>query len=380
VTRALWLAALVAVLALPAGAAAKDSSIRGSVVGGTPATVEDWPFVTGLVVRGQPADQSHFCGGSVADAQHVITAAHCIEGENANALDVVVGRTRLADDEGGERIPVASLAIQPAYDSDAVTHDVAVLRLARPIVAPAPIVPAAPEEAGLAAAGQPVRVAGWGLAGQFPDTTPDVLQQAALTVMGPSRCRKAYGNDFDTNTTICAGTPDVGVPDSCSGDSGGPLVADGPAGPRLVGIVSYGSEQCGDPASPAAYTRVSNESAFIAAQLGGAAPVEPPPPTGAIDPRATIGRIWCGKRCYVEVGATGPGAEQVPALAVRVRRSARGRVKAKDSTYSAKRLTNTRWRAKISLPLGNVRISARAVDANGRTLGKSDRVYVQVTP
>jgi hypothetical protein len=93
-----------------------------------------------------------------------------------------------------------------------------------------------------------------------------------------------------------------------------------------------------------------------------------------------IGRIWCGARCYVEVGATGPGAEQVPALAVRVRRFARGRTTAKDRTYSAKRLTNTRWRAKVGLPYGNVRISARAVDARGRTLGEPDRVYTQVVP
>jgi hypothetical protein len=104
------------------------------------------------------------------------------------------------------------------------------------------------------------------------------------------------------------------------------------------------------------------------------------PPSTEIDPRVEIGRIWCKSRCYVEVGATGPGVEQVPALSVRVRRFARGRVKAKDATYSAKRLTNTRWRAKVSLPLGNVRISARAVDANGRTLGETDRVYTQVIP
>lgn len=371
---ALWLAVLALVLALPATALA--APIRGAVVGGTPAAADDWPFVAALVVRGEPAHRSIFCGGSVADATHVITAAHCLEGETADAIDVVVGRTRLADDIG-ERLPVTSFAVHPGYDSQTMNHDIAVLRLAQPIGAPQPIAPASPEEAGLAAPGLPVRVAGWGLMGE--DVSPDVLMQAPMTVIGPNRCRKAWGNDFDTGLQVCAGTPDLGVPDSCSGDSGGPLVADGPAGARLVGIVSYGSDPCGDPLSPGGYTRVSAQSAFIAAQLGGAAPVEPTP-TGEIDPRVEIGRIWCKSRCYVEVGATGPGADRVPALAVRVRRFARGRVKAKDTTYSAKRLTNTRWRAKVGLPYGNVRISARAVDANGATLGETDRVYTEVVP
>lgn len=371
---ALWLAVLALVLALPA--AASGAPIRGAVVGGTPAAADDWPFVAALVVRGEPAHRSIYCGGSVADATHVITAAHCLEGETADSMDVVVGRTRLADDFG-ERVPVASIGMHPGFDSSTMNHDIAVLRLERPIAAPAPIAPASPDEAGLAAPGQPVRVAGWGLVGE--SLSPDALMQAPLTVIGPNRCRKAWGAEFDTNLQVCAGTPDLGVPDSCSGDSGGPLVADGPAGPRLVGIVSYGSDPCGDPLSPGGYTRVSSESAFIAEQLGGAAPVQPPPTT-EIDPRVEIGRIWCGSRCYVEVGATGPGAENVPALSVRVRRFARGRVKAKDTTYSATRLTNTRWRAKVSLPYGDVRISSRALDANGRTLGATDRVYTQVIP
>jgi hypothetical protein len=310
----------------------------------------------------------------------VITAAHCVEGESAGGIDVMVGTARLA--AGGERLKVASLAIAPGYGGDGSAHDLAVLRLAEPVTAGAPLAAATQEDASLGNAGTPVRVAGWGLVSQSPPTTPDVLQQAALTVVGPSRCRKAYGGDFDASLMICAGTPDVGVPDSCSGDSGGPLVADGPQGPRLVGVVSYGSEVCGDPEAPAAYTRVSAESAFVANQLGGAPPPapEPTPPADQLDPRVEIGRIWCKSRCYVEVGATGAGAEAVPGLVVRVRRSRKGNRKAVDRTYSAKRLSNTRWRAKVGLPYGTLRISARAVNAGSRTIGSTDRVSVDVVP
>ena len=367
---------LVLLLALPASAGA--ASIGKSVVGGSPASIEDWPFIAALVVTGQPADRGQFCGASVADASHVITAAHCIEGESPQGVEVVTGRDRLAENVG-ERVPVASIAVHPSYGGEGSNHDLAVLRLAQPLAAPVPIAPAGPADAALAAAGLGVRVAGWGLVSQAPDAVPEVLQQAPLTVVGPNRCRKAYGADFDTAQMICAGTPDVGPPDSCNGDSGGPLVADGPLGPRLVGVVSYGAERCGDPQAPGVYTRLSAESAFITDQLGGA----PPPPLlqdPALDPDVEIGRIWCSSRCYVEVGATGAGVESLPGLQVRVRRAKKGRRKAVDRTYSAKRLSNTRWRAKVGLPLGNLKITARAVDASGLALGGGDSARISVVP
>jgi secreted trypsin-like serine protease len=377
VTRlALRLAALALVLALPAAAGA--APIRGSVVGGSDAVAEDWPFAVALVVSGEPADRAHYCGGSAADATHVITAAHCIEGERPGDVDVVAGRLRLAD-PGGERVGVASIAVHPGFAGDGSSHDIAVLRLAVPLTAGGAIAPAAPNEAGLAAAGQTVRVAGWGLISQAAGERPAALQAAPLTVTGPSRCRRAYGGDFDSALMICAGTPDIGLPDSCNGDSGGPLVADGPLGPRLVGIVSYGSDVCGDPAAPAAYTRVSAESAFIAEQLGGAPPPETPP-GGELDPEVEISRIWCGARCYVEVGATGPGAAAVSGVQVRVRRARRGARKGVDRAYAARRLSATRWRAKVGLPPGSLRISARAVDQVGHTLGGADRVWVDMAP
>jgi secreted trypsin-like serine protease len=380
VTRhALWLAALATalLLALPASAGAKR--IHSSVVGGEPASIQEWPFIAALVVAGQTADQGQFCGGSVADELHVITAAHCVEGEKASGVNVVVNRSRLADN-AGERVAVASIAVEPAYDNENVVHDVAILKLASPVGA-GTIAPAGSGESALGNAGRAVSVAGWGLTSQSPPTQPDVLQQAALTIVSPSRCRRAYGS-FDSNLSICAGTPDVGRPDSCQGDSGGPLVGSGADGLRLVGIVSFGGDVCGDPESPGAYTRVSSEASFIAEQLGGAPPPPPPPPPppSELDPRVEIGRIWCKTRCYVEVGATGPGADTVPGVIVRVRRSRSSRHKAVNRSYAARRLSATRWRAKVGLPFGVLKITARAVNAQFKTIGSTDRVTVEVVP
>jgi hypothetical protein len=199
--------------------------------------------------------------------------------------------------------------------------------------------------------------------------------------MGPTRCRRGY-DSFDTSLVICAGTAGGGPPGTCQGDSGGPLVGGTPDAPRLVGIVSFGAQVCADPEIPAGYTRVSSESAFISRQLGGAPPTPPgpSPPIEKLDPHLTIGQIWCKTKCYVDVGATGDGAKRVPSVLVRVRRAPRNGRKGTDKTYAAKRLSNTRWRARVGLPFGVLRITARAADFGGRTIGNPDRVAVEVVP
>ena len=375
---AISLATLAAVLAVALPSAAAAAPIHATVVGGSDATIAEWPFIAALTVHGQSASDGQFCGGSVADSTHVITAAHCVEGEKASGIDVVVGRARLGD-AAGERVRVAGIAVEPQYDNESNDHDIAILTLATGVSA-TPIAPAGGDDGELDNAGSAVAVAGWGLVSQSPPAVPSVLQQAPLTVVGPSRCRKAYGSGFDTALTICAGTPDVGVPDSCNGDSGGPLVANGSSGVRLVGLVSFGGDVCGDPDAPGAYTRVRSESSFITQHLSGSLPVDPgpEPPDGALDPRVEIGRIWCKARCYVDVGATGPGAAQVPGLIVRIRRGGSASHTAVDRSYGAKRLSATRWRAKVGLPFGRLRVSARAVDSGLRKIGSSDAVTVIV--
>lgn len=52
---------------------------------------------------------------------------------------------------------------------------------------------------------------------------------------------------------ICAGA--VGL-DTCEGDSGGPLMSRNSKGTYLVGVVSIGSEECGD-GNPALYSRIT---------------------------------------------------------------------------------------------------------------------------
>jgi hypothetical protein len=81
-------AALVlgAVAAVPVFAAAEEKAFEAQVVGGKPVPDGKYPFMAALEGRfpqepgGEPSPQfQQFCGGSLVDRGHVMTAAHCVE-------------------------------------------------------------------------------------------------------------------------------------------------------------------------------------------------------------------------------------------------------------------------------------------------------------
>src|SRR4051794_29316840 len=109
----------------------------GAVTFGRPAS-EPYPWMASVQTR---SDGSHFCGGSLVAPRWVLTAAHCVDGEQAQDLQVVLGRTKLSS-AGGETFQVAGIIQHEAYRTDpAGGHDVALLHLDRPSGAP-PLPPA----------------------------------------------------------------------------------------------------------------------------------------------------------------------------------------------------------------------------------------------
>jgi secreted trypsin-like serine protease len=56
------------------------------IVGGEPAPAGAFPFIVSLQKSG-----SHFCGGSLLNANTVVTAAHCAVGQTASTLRVRAG-------------------------------------------------------------------------------------------------------------------------------------------------------------------------------------------------------------------------------------------------------------------------------------------------
>merc|ERR1712226_860996 len=56
------------------------------IVGGQDATRGQWPWQVSL----RNAANRHFCGGVIINSNWVLTAAHCVDGNSAGGLRVVV--------------------------------------------------------------------------------------------------------------------------------------------------------------------------------------------------------------------------------------------------------------------------------------------------
>lgn len=267
--RTLLVALLLALTAAPAvtsetAAAARTGPRPPAIV--NPDDTAYLPWQAGLVQLEEGGEIGFplaiFCGATVRDATHVITAAHCVPDADAADLMVVVGLYERSAPQatGAEAIAVSAITSHPAY-GDGQSNDLAVLTLARPIAHPD--VMALPR-VGVGAG----HVGGWALISGWGDTDPatpggqqpDELLYALINVYPDGRCA-GYGQGYDPVTMLCGGYTEGGVTqDTCQGDSGGPLAAyDRAAGEptALIGVVSFG-RGCADPAFPGVYTRLAN--------------------------------------------------------------------------------------------------------------------------
>lgn len=373
----LLVAAFLALLA--AGASA--------IVGGTRADPAAWPFVV-AIVRAQRRDDvaGQFCGGSLIAPRAVLTAAHCLDGR---ALEVLAGTTTLSAG-GGETARVAERRLAPGYDPVDTEPDLAVLVLDRPLSTPVVAV-AGPAEAGapaggaLTAPGRPVAAAGWGLTRRAPRVFADDLRAAHLRVLPDWACAAAHGELWIPRTQLCAGTP-TARPDTCAGDSGGPLIARTAGGaPRLVGVVSYGGEDCGLPERPGVYARTAPFARWIAreaarAQLLAAPAIQPRPlrdrERDAID--LAFGARDCPAvtRCYVDLRTRGPVERLGGGLRLSVRRLGDAPLR---RTARFQRVQAGRWRAWTNLPYGEIHLRAYGVDASGALVTRTIRDALEIT-
>lgn len=247
-------------------AAPKPKRAGASIVGGGAANPAKWPFAVFMLRDGRFS-----CGGSVIAPTKILTAAHCVLGIGPARLAIVANRFRLKDPGVGQRIQVSGVAVHPDYRRTG-KHDLAVLTLSHPTTAPAIALPTVAEDAAATVAGSELRVGGWGAKNPAGTRLPGFLKRTREKVMPNVRCLMAYEEFFSPASMICAlgrrlqrihRRPGIHST-SCSGDSGGPLVAGTPAGPRLVGVVSFGGRICGIAIAPSVYSRVAGGLEFIA--------------------------------------------------------------------------------------------------------------------
>ena len=295
---------LGAALALLAAAAP-----AGAVVGGSAVSIEDHPYQVAILANdGSGPVRAQYCGGSVYDARHIITAAHCVydtadsaagQAVRPDAITVFAGSADLRD-TAVTPAPVAAVSFDPRFDTAGLRYDAAVLTLANdlpgdPAIAPIEISSTLPDTS---PPGADAFVTGWGATNTDATVYPNTLRGASIPLESDGACQAQYsdpGDGIDGPTMVCGGD---GSTDACAGDSGGPLVQ--PVGPpwsnqdqKLVGIVSFGfSDTCADPLHDGVYTEApaSDVRSYLTRALPGDAPrnVDPPTVTGTATAGETL--------------------------------------------------------------------------------------------
>jgi hypothetical protein len=231
----------VCLIVLAVGAALGGSSADG-VVGGQKISVRSAPWAVFIRDSFGPSE-SYICSGTIIDASHVLTAAHCVFSVSGvftrpSRLKVEAGisdyRRPRATDARQDRA-VRSIRVYPGYVSrdpptlSDTAHDLAVLTLSQPLDLSGPNARAA----ALAPARTPAPYGAEAMVAGFGRNTPSRATDGPLILL---RLRVATRSNCAGSGVLCASSASGGT---CEGDSGAGLIAT-PATPRLVAVLSEG--------------------------------------------------------------------------------------------------------------------------------------------
>jgi len=241
-----------------------SENLDAKIVGGFETKKHEYPFMAALMrVSSFSGTPRQFCGGSLIDESHVLTAAHCIEGLSANdvkTLRVYLGAHSIKSGPKSEH-RIIRIIKHKDFDSRTLVNDIAILTLETPAkISGAVNVICLPDYVN-SFVNRQVTVAGWGSKGEGK-SQPKELYKVDVNVWSNSQCAAAYDHRIPgeiKDSMICAAAPGK---DSCSGDSGGPLFSREQSRNVQVGIVSWGIG-CARGDSPGVYTRVTKMMDWI---------------------------------------------------------------------------------------------------------------------
>ncbi|XP_047118343.1 trypsin 3A1-like [Schistocerca piceifrons] len=225
------------------------SRLHGRIIGGTEASIADYPWQLALKYAGYQQ-----CGASIIGTEWALTAAHCVSYYRAPYQSLYSVRAGSSDrSSGGVVLDVAEVHEHEQHDSISGDYDIAVLRIdgSFPLGTNVAIVNL-PEAGYDPPAGLAVTATGWG--DTEDEYLPSILKKVDIAIRDRSECNFPNTGREVTPRMICAGETGKSV---CHGDSGGPLVS----GTTQMGIVSWSSGYC--LLGGAVYVNVGNLRSWI---------------------------------------------------------------------------------------------------------------------
>jgi secreted trypsin-like serine protease len=103
-----------------------NSTVVSRIVNGEPAQTGAWGWAVLLKLG------PFMCGGSIVSRSWIITAAHCVEGITASQVTVYAGSNILWS--SSQTRHALYIVAHPNYNSTAFTNDIALIKLAYPLV------------------------------------------------------------------------------------------------------------------------------------------------------------------------------------------------------------------------------------------------------
>ena len=233
---------------------------RSPIVNGQ--ATSDYPQAGALLIQGQA-----FCTGTLIGPRTVLTAGHCVKGQDASQMSFGIGASQYQLDT---EIPVVAAEAHPQFDMQQLVNDVAVVTLGQDApLDPITLNPSMDDSW----VGTSVKLVGYGVDDGAAQSNAGIKREVDVTI------------DQVDPTTLHYTTKQG--KSACNGDSGGPAFAT--VGGQLVvaGVTSYGDQTC---QQFGVYTRVDAYLDFIEPFLNGAVP-NPNPGQGGADPGVDPGAI-----------------------------------------------------------------------------------------
>ncbi|CAK1762439.1 Trypsin-like serine protease [Vibrio crassostreae] len=266
--QAKWLSLGIYAVSLSSTSVLADVSAR--IINGKEATQGNWPFMAALVSRNVNAYDGQFCGASFIGERYVLTAAHCVEGNGREDLDVVIGVSNLSASQAAQhRYAVDNIYVHEYYNSAATGNDIAIIELAeKPAESVVNLVDGYVR--GNLNDGQMLTVMGWGDQDASDGyASKSELYQVNVPLVNQYECNSVPHSGYASigSDAFCAGYSDGGY-DSCQGDSGGPIVVSTNGTYEQLGIVSWG-KGCAQSNAYGVYTNISYFDDWIDEQQSG---------------------------------------------------------------------------------------------------------------